>query len=365
MHGLLRSEGQIQVTSYYLSGMKRRLVLLLAVTISLLLLGTLAGYAYDRSRAEHIAEGVTVGGVDVGGLEAPQARARLRRQLTAPLRRKIVVSYGASSRPLSPASLGIQVDVGAAVEQALARSRDGNAISRMVRDIGGGELDVAVRPRVIFSSGGLRTFIQRLRHRFERPALNARVEATGRGLRRVAARTGRVIDRRRLMRLLSSALSQPRAPRRIVAPTRVITPEVTASELGERYPYFITVDRKRFRLHFFKKLRRVKSYVIAVGRVGLETPEGLYHIQNKAVDPAWSVPERPWAGALAGRVIPPGPDNPIKARWMGFYDGAGVHGTDDRASLGTAASHGCIRMSIPEVKELYRQVPVRTPIYVG
>lgn len=84
------------------------------------------------------------------------------------------------------------------------------------------------------------------------------------------------------------------------------------------------------------------------------------------MNPAWHVPNESWAGDLAGRVIPPGsPDNPLIARWLGFTDGAGIHGTDDIASLGTAASHGCIRMSIPDVIRLYRLVPVHTPIYVG
>jgi lipoprotein-anchoring transpeptidase ErfK/SrfK len=50
---------------------------------------------------------------------------------------------------------------------------------------------------------------------------------------------------------------------------------------------------------------------------------------------------------------------------MGIYDGAGIHGTDETAALGSAASHGCIRMAIPEVKELYDQVPVRTPVFIG
>ena len=72
------------------------------------------------------------------------------------------------------------------------------------------------------------------------------------------------------------------------------------------------------------------------------------------------------AGSLAGRVIPGGtPQNPLKARWMGIYDGAGIHGTDQVGSLGTAASHGCIRMAIPEVIELYDKVPVNTPVYVA
>jgi lipoprotein-anchoring transpeptidase ErfK/SrfK len=77
------------------------------------------------------------------------------------------------------------------------------------------------------------------------------------------------------------------------------------------------------------------------------------------------VPTSSWAGELAGRVIPPGPENPIKARWMGIYDGAGIHGTDARGSIGTNASHGCIRMLIEDVVELYDKVPVGAPVYIA
>ena len=84
------------------------------------------------------------------------------------------------------------------------------------------------------------------------------------------------------------------------------------------------------------------------------------------MNPAWSVPNSDWAGSLAGTVVPGGvPENPLKARWLGIYDGAGIHGTDVTSSLGTAASHGCIRMSIPEVIELYDKVPVGAPIYIA
>jgi lipoprotein-anchoring transpeptidase ErfK/SrfK len=77
-----------------------------------------------------------------------------------------------------------------------------------------------------------------------------------------------------------------------------------------------------------------------------------------------NVPDEPWAGELRGRVIPPGPENPIKSRWLGVYDGVGIHGTAEEASIGTRASRGCIRMRIPEVKELYSPIPVGTPIYI-
>jgi lipoprotein-anchoring transpeptidase ErfK/SrfK len=67
-----------------------------------------------------------------------------------------------------------------------------------------------------------------------------------------------------------------------------------------------------------------------------------------------------------GKVVPGGtPENPLKARWLGIFAGAGIHGTDADSSIGTAASHGCVRMRIPDVIELYDQVPVGAPIYIA
>ena len=148
--------------------------------------------------------------------------------------------------------------------------------------------------------------------------------------------------------------------------TKVVKPKVTTTQLAEQYPAIILVNRGAFRLTLYKDLKPSKTYGIAVGQVGLETPAGLYHVQNKAVNPAWHVPNSSWAGDLAGKVIPAGdPGNPIRARWMGIFDGAGIHGTDAVGSIGSAASHGCIRMRIPDVEELYDQVPVGAPVYIA
>ena len=87
----------------------------------------------------------------------------------------------------------------------------------------------------------------------------------------------------------------------------------------------------------------VRDAAIRIGVVeellqGLETPAGLYNIENKQTDPYWHVPNSDWAGSLAGQVIPPGPQNPIKARWLGIIGGAGIHGTTDDASIGSNAT---------------------------
>jgi lipoprotein-anchoring transpeptidase ErfK/SrfK len=126
------------------------------------------------------------------------------------------------------------------------------------------------------------------------------------------------------------------------------------------------VNRGSFQLSLYRRLKLQKTYTVAIGQVGYDTPSGMYSIQNKAVNPAWSVPNSDWAGDLAGTVVPGGvPENPLKERWLGIYNGAGIHGTDATYSLGSAASHGCIRMAIPDVIELYDQVPVGAPIYIA
>ena len=142
-------------------------------------------------------------------------------------------------------------------------------------------------------------------------------------------------------------------------------PDRTLADLAKRYPAVIAVDRDAKQLRLYKRLQLEHKYRIAVGKAGLETAAGRYKIQEKVVNPPWHVPQSSWAGDLAGKTIPPGdPQNPLEARWMGFHDGQGIHGTADIASLGTAASHGCIRMSVPAVKELYSEVEIGTPLFL-
>ena len=154
-------------------------------------------------------------------------------------------------------------------------------------------------------------------------------------------------------------------PRTVRAHLHETAPDVTTKEVAARFPSYLTLDRANFTLRLWKDLELARTYTVAVGQEGLETPEGLYAIEYKEANPTWHVPESDWAGDLAGQTIPPGPENPIKARWMAIYEGAGIHGTEETASLGSAASHGCVRMSIPDVEELYDEVEVGTPVFIG
>jgi lipoprotein-anchoring transpeptidase ErfK/SrfK len=140
---------------------------------------------------------------------------------------------------------------------------------------------------------------------------------------------------------------------------------VTGRDLRRRYGTYISVDRGSRLVRLFKHLRRVRTYRVAVGAAGYDTPAGMHHVLYKERDPTWHVPNRAWAGSLAGMTIPPGDArNPLKARFIALGGGVGFHGTADLASIGQAASHGCIRMTVPDVISLYNRTPVGTPVLI-
>ncbi|MBB4664606.1 L,D-transpeptidase family protein [Conexibacter arvalis] len=345
--------------------MRTRRAIVAGILAAVLLVGAVGAYAVDRSQRDTIADGVEVGGVELGGLKAEEARAKLAAELRAPLRERVVVTFERRRFPLSPRRAGVEVDYDAMVEEALARSREGTIFTRLGRGLTGGTVDADVQPEVAFDRRAVDRFVARVAARLDRSPKDATVAFAGSSLGAVEGHDGITLQRRRLRRAVGRALRSVDGDRTVPARVRRVAPKVTTAQLAKRYPTVITVDRAAFRLHLWKNLRLEKSYSIAIGQVGLDTPAGLYEIQNKAVDPAWSVPNSAWAGDLAGQVIPPGPSNPIKSRWMGIYDGAGIHGTDAVYSLGTAASHGCVRMAIPDVIELYDRTPVGAPIYIA
>jgi lipoprotein-anchoring transpeptidase ErfK/SrfK len=343
----------------------RRARLAIATTAVLAMLGGVA-FAYDSSRDDFISEGVHVAGVDVGGMHEGTARKKLRATLTGALERPVRVAVAGRRFRLTPARSGLVADVDAMVASAVERSRKGGLPGRLWRGLTQGSVEDDLPARVRYSQPAVQRFVRRVKRSVNRPPRDARIEFAVARLPAVPAQTGlRIIGSERLRRSVEAALAMVGAGRTVRARVRVVHPKVTTDELGGKYPYVITVERPAFKLRFFKKLRLAKTYKIAVGQLGLETPAGLYHVQNKAINPAWHVPNRPWAGSLAGKVIPGGtPDNPLKSRWLGIFDGAGIHGTADVGSLGSAASHGCIRMAVPDVEELYDQVPVQTPVFI-
>ena len=344
--------------------MRSKWFILVAVVVLVLGASAVAAYAYDSSKKDTIAEGVVVAGVHVGGMTADQARAKVSAELTGALDQPVVVRGHGQRFTLSAKDAGVQADVGGMIDEAVAKSREGSFISRVARELTGGSEDVQVPARVTYSQQAVKGLVKRVSETLDQEPKDATVEFPS--LEEVDGQPGITVRKAALRQRIEQSLAVPGVDRRIAPPVKTVKPKVTKADLIKEYPIVLVADRSNFKLRIYKDLQLSKEYTVAVGAVGFDTPAGLYHIQNKAVDPAWTVPNSDWAGDLAGQVIPGGtPENPLKARWLGIYDGAGIHGTDETYSLGSAASHGCIRMAVSDVIELYDQVPVGAPIYIA
>jgi lipoprotein-anchoring transpeptidase ErfK/SrfK len=323
-------------------------------------------YVYDHGRRDQIAKGVRIDGIDVGGLSASAAKARLDRSVAVSMERPVFVSSHGRSWRITPRQAGVAVDVDGTVAEAVNASRTGSIFSRTWRGLFGGTVNKGLPLQVSYSQQAVRGFTAKVGAAVNTQPRDATVEPGESGLTEVPGRVGVAVEQKRLGARVAHALTGPFVKRTVTVPTLVREPAVTTNERVAKYPAYIVINRAKFQLLFYQRLKLASSYPIAVGMQGLETTAGLYHVQWKQVNPPWYVPNSAWAGALAGKTIPPGPADPLKARFMAFNGGAGIHGIDpsEYGSIGHDASHGCVRMRIPDVIALYSRTPVGTPVYV-
>jgi hypothetical protein len=302
--------------------------------------------------AERLPPAAKIAGVAVGGLGPYGARVELQRQLAPVWESRVNVRvHGHRHISVPTSGLGQVIHYADMVDAAYEQFRRGRPIHvRLMRTVDRSSFRAA-------------TFA--LARRFFRPARNASVRFGLRHVRLRRGRTGRALDVVELRRHLRAELRRPTARRRAWGHVRWTKPSVRRRDLRRRYPSYVSVSRSSRTVRLWRHLRLRRRYRVAVGAAGYDTPAGMHHVLSKQINPTWYVPNRPWAGSLAGQTIPPGdPRNPLKARFISLGGGVGFHGTADLASIGQAASHGCIRMTVPDVVSLYRRVSVGTPVLI-
>jgi lipoprotein-anchoring transpeptidase ErfK/SrfK len=349
--------------------MRSRAFIITATVLTVLLAAVGGVYGYDQSGRDTIPKGVKVAGIDIGGLKAPEAKAKLERQYLPQLKAPVKVYHGSDTFVLTAEQSQVATNLDAMVDDALAEVHSGNMFSRTFRRLTGGKVHVDLTPETTFNKAAVVNFLGSIRSTVNRDPIDAKVTFDGGSLTVQQGRDGLAILAHDLHMAIRKAIVDPHADHSLVAHTDHMPPKVSTPQIDKEYATTLVVDRNNFRLKLYKDLKLLKTYPIAVGMVGLETPAGLYHIQNKAVNPAWTMPNSSWvAEADRGKVIPGGTaGNPLKARWLGIFDGAGIHGIDpsEYGSIGHAASHGCVRMTIEDVEDLYDRVPVGAPIYIA
>jgi lipoprotein-anchoring transpeptidase ErfK/SrfK len=309
--------------------------LLVAVVLAAVASGAAAPSA---QRGGTVPPGVTVGGLRLGGLSAEQARAALSWSYNRPLR---FVFYGKRWR-IRPEKLGASVDVEKTLWRALkaqpgervalSASIDRGRVARYARAL---DRWLSVPPE-----DATATLTRRLT-----PVLHA--GKPGLAVREIATQ-GRIET---ALALAARPLLRPAA--------RTVHAAVTRNHFGP----VVVIYRGSNRMHVYNGTRPWRTFPVATGQSIYPTPVGNWHVVDMQRDPWWRPPDSPWAKGL--KPIPPGPGNPLGTRWMGLdAPGVGMHGTPDAASIGYSASHGCIRMYVPDAEWLFNEVRIGTPVFI-
>jgi lipoprotein-anchoring transpeptidase ErfK/SrfK len=301
-----------------------------------------------------IAAGVTAGGTDVSGLTLAEAAGKLFNTHGFNVGRPLSTHVAGRKFAVNPADLGFVYDVNKSARRAYNAGLKPHTAT------------VDVPLVTTYDAAKVTAYAGTVAAAVKRDARDARVDIKVTKIGKVSSRDGRMVDATALAASVGATLSNPAANRILEPQLKVVRPKVTTAGLAKAYGTIITIDRGNFKLRLFKGLKLSKTYGVAVGMPAYPTPTGRYSIANKAVNPAWTAPNSPWAGAYANETVAGGSaENPLKARWMGIVNGVGIHGTGAPGSIGSRASHGCIRMTVPDVVDLYPRVPVGTPVVIG
>ncbi len=300
--------------------------------------GAVAAPALAHARVHTVPSGVRIAGVRVGGLAPGAAAAAVRTAFAKPLP-LVVNGTKVELHPSKLATAYIQPAVGRALS-----ARPGANVKLVVTVHG----------------TALRATADALRRRFDRVARGAQLRLVNGKPRVLRDVKGMTINRIDLLKRVSHALSRnSRLPLGVHAKT--VRPAVTAAGLGP----VILINRSQNRLWLFRPNNEIwREFSVATGQAIYPTPAGRYDIVVKQVDPWWYPPTQDaWAAGLS--PVPPGPGNPLGTRWMGLSaPGIGIHGTDEPGSIGWNASHGCIRMQVPDAEWLFGHVQIGTTVFI-
>jgi lipoprotein-anchoring transpeptidase ErfK/SrfK len=322
------------------------------VAATLAVLAAIAAPAATAAAPATLPPDATIASIGVGGLGPADAKKALQDSL-APLyeKRPIAIRVAHRDNLVMPADAGLVVYYDWMVKRAFA--------------LAGAHKPVAVPLHLGVKNAMRDAALASVAKRYYRAPSDARVRFGITAVRRIRARLGHGLDVAAATKGLEQELRHPTTARVVTGRIVHLRPAITTASLRKRYPAYISVDRTTHTLRLFRALRLVRKYPVAVGAQGFETPPGLRHVLYKDKNPSWTAPDRPWAAPYQGQTFPPGdPRNPLRAWFIALGDGIGIHGTSEEWTVGTSASHGCIRMHAADVEQVARLTPVGTPVLI-
>lgn len=324
----------------------------------LVIASSVVSYGYERLSSSQFYPGTRIGGVLIGSRTSDQAEALLHDRFVQPLRREMTITAPDFETKVSPWKMGLRVDVHDAVRDALVRQQAESLPVRLWHRAFGDDRAVRLKPVVdekVFSR-----FLKKTYKQVNQDPRDARldvIDGTAK-LRVVPHRLGRKVDgkdaERRVFDAMMSGASSVELPVETIEPTL----------RTESFDTAIIVSTSANVLKLYGKGELRKKYNVATGTGGYPTPHGQFWITQKRMNPTWYNPYSDWSRDMPA-FIPPGPNNPLGTRALNLSaSGIRIHGTPDSGSIGSNASHGCIRMLMSDAEQLFEKVHVGTPVLI-
>ena len=324
---------------------RRRLVLVVALTALPLVLAVPA-----TGQVRTIKPGTSAAGVDLSGLTVEQAAARLDQTYAPNLQGDMTLGAAGIPWKLTMAQAGLKLDSVRTAKRALYAKAG----------------VTAVPPAIVHSRTAVRDSSSASRAGCARRRATRTIKITVRHIFREHSRNGRVLPIKSTRAAIDAQLDDPAAPRNVHVRLRTAKPKVTFADLARVYNTVVTIDRHELQ---------------AAPLQGPEVPQELRHRRRhgraRHARRALRDPEQAGqprlaraqqrVGGVARRPGHPGRrgEQPAaSARWLGIANGVGIHGTAEDWSIGTRASHGCIRMHVADVIDLFGRVPVGSPVLI-
>jgi lipoprotein-anchoring transpeptidase ErfK/SrfK len=318
-----------------------------------------AAYRYDHAASSRLLPGIRIDGVDVGGMTRDEAIRAVEESAGALLRSDLEVRAAGSTWTVTPEDLGTKAEVQGAVEEAFSVADSMSFFSRVYHRLSDDPVPTSIELRFTYDRGAIERFVKRASEEVFKPAVDASITLVDGQLVMRRSRAGRALDARAAAARIHSALVQRSTS--VTIPVETVRPKVTAATLGRT----IVVDLSENRLYLYDGFKVMREYPVATAAPGYTTPVGVWKVVNKVENPAWYNPAPDGWGAGEPLEIPPGPGNPLGTRALYLSaPGIRIHGTYNSSSIGTYASHGCIRMYISDSEELYPLVPIGTPVII-
>jgi lipoprotein-anchoring transpeptidase ErfK/SrfK len=319
-----------------------------------------AAYRYEQSRADRILPGVTVAGVDVGGMTRAEAIAVVRGGAATHLDSPITVSVGGKTWTVTPRELGQKANVDGAVDRAVAINASMSTFSRFWHRFRSQPVDAQIELHYTKARRVDGFIVDTARAVTVKP-IDAAITLVDGELVMQKSKPGRTLDAASASAALRAAVSQGSST--VDLQTQKVTPKVTSDSLGPTV--VVRVDQNK--LYLYDGFRVVRTWGVATAKPGYTTPVGDWIVTRKAVNPTWYNPALDSWGADLPAVVPGGPTAPMGTRAIYIDEAPGlirIHGTPSDDSIGRYASHGCIRMHNADVEALYPLVPVGSHVII-